>query len=144
MPNKLNIQTYCICISGIFMPFFVNTYWAIGFDKMQIPCLVSIDNTWSVYSLFGDDWEFAFLCADFGRRTFFICWRRMYEQKYQKKRKRYNRNRADSRWAFRLPRQRRAGLWMLLRRMWLLFALLPRIRSQKQRKPRINKILMFS
>ena len=29
-----------------------------------------VDVSMSVYSLFGDDLEFAFLCADFGRRIF--------------------------------------------------------------------------
>lgn len=38
---------------------------------MQIPCSV-VCYTHSVYSLFGDDLEFAFLCADFGRRTFYL------------------------------------------------------------------------
>ena len=45
----------------------------IEFDKMQIPYR---ECTLSVFGLFGDNRNFAFLCADFGWRTFYFSGKR--------------------------------------------------------------------
>ena len=58
-------------LSGILIPFFNHTFIVMNLLKMQVPYSKSMLYP-SVYSLFGDDLKFAFLCADFGRRTFYF------------------------------------------------------------------------
>ena len=74
VPNKLNIYrlwVYFLFLQGILIPFFNHTFIIMNLLKCEFH-MVKVCYTHPVYSLFGDDLEFAFLCADSCRRTFFI------------------------------------------------------------------------
>ena len=74
LPNKLNM--YSKWVYFLFMGYlylFWLYFFCVEFDKMRIPYTIKYSHIpISVYSLFGDDLEFAFLCADSGRRTFYF------------------------------------------------------------------------
>ena len=135
VPNKLNIQSMGVFSFKDTYTLFCLYFAVMNLIKCKFRTLLSIVICPSVYSLFGDNWSLRF-CALTSVGALFVCYGWKYGKGCSKKDSGYYRYRAYSGKACGLFGQRKTRLWVLLRRMWLLFALFPR--SWYQNKEMLN------
>ena len=109
-------------IERILYPFF--SILLLNLVKSQIPTGSMLDTIipfiWFCVAAIG---VCDFRCVASVAHLFYMLIGDIYEQRYSKKNNRYYRRRTDTRKAERLSWQRKTRFWVLLRRMWLLFAL---------------------